>query len=110
MGYSSLDTWQHVDGASDLLYELEESRGTSSFQKIVAKAIKDEGNCFNPAGFINLALLLEAGEISSEELGERNLFLILDKVIFHLEEVNDEYHDQVYVRLYHTIRRLLKKA
>lgn len=110
MGYSSLDTWEHVDGASDLLYELERARGTNSFQKIVAKSIKDEGNCYNPAGFINLALLLEAEEISPEELGERNLFLILDKVISHLEEVNDEYNDQVYLRLYYVIKRSLKKS
>lgn len=104
MGYSSLDNWVDVDGASDLRSDLIEYRGTNKFSSVLSKAILEKGNAYNPDGCVNIALLIESEEIFPTEVGKRNLFVLIDKMIQLLEQVNDDYHDMAYIRLYNVLR------
>jgi hypothetical protein len=108
MGYSGLENWARVDGAADLRANLLASKGTRKFSAFIKEAMEDEGNAFNPNGFVNLALILESGDITPKELGKRTLFPILDNLISLLEEENDDYHDKAYLRLYHVVRKALR--
>jgi len=105
MGYSGLENWQSVDGASDLRYWLLKSVGTSNFSSCVEEALKEEGNAYNPSGGVNLALVIESGEFSPSDFGKRALYAILDHLVSLLEENNDDYHDKAYLRLYHVLKK-----
>jgi len=105
VGYSGLEHWQSVDGASDLHYWLTKSVGTQSFSSCVNEALKEEGNAYNPSGGVNLALIIESGDFSPSDFGKRALYSILDNLISLLEENNDDYHDKAYLRLYHVVKK-----
>jgi len=110
MGYCGLDHWTDVDGASDLRYLLAEAKGSSKFSKIIQQHVEDEGNACNPCGAINLVLLIESGEITPADVGKRNMFAILDKITQLIEQVNDEFHDKAYIRLYHVVKKALRQT
>jgi hypothetical protein len=106
MGYMGLDTWQDVDDAADLLYVLKRTTKSCS---IIAKALKEVGSEFNPPGCVNVALLLESKQISPNEIGKKNLLVLIDKLMNLVEQRHDDYHDQAYIRLYNVARRCLKE-
>lgn len=106
MGYSGLNSWQDVDGAADLrsrIMDIEYQPYT--IYQIVDEELKDKGNEYNPSGSVNCALLIESGDLSIEDIGEANVNLILNELVHHMEEINDEYHDMAYIRLYSFIKQ-----
>jgi len=108
MGYCGLENWGCVDGAADLRSFLLGARGTNRFHSLIKEAIKEQGNDYNPSGCVNLALLLESGDLSAKDLGKRVLFTILDHITSLLEDCNDDYHDKSYLRLYNVVKNALR--
>ncbi len=67
MGYMGLSHWVESDGAADFRYVLNElfkkHEGkkplTSAVRKLILKEIKNDANCYNTSGPVNVALVME---------------------------------------------------
>ena len=126
MGYTGLATVCDSDRASDLQYVCR-----NAYIAALSKGLKDKGNTgntgntYNTDGIVNVALIIESGELDSfdwynidEHLDHAKLVKGLEEKVLHSSEKykgvwNDEHnrllHHNAYTRLLKCVEKFIKK-
>lgn len=61
MGYMGLTHWSESDNAADFHYSVSEAKSLKGVITGFTKELKNEANCYNTCGAINIALVVEDG-------------------------------------------------
>ena len=62
MGYFGLKHWKDSDNAADFVWSLKKTTEEQK-KKLISSELKDDSNCFNTPGCVNVTLAIEGGEL-----------------------------------------------
>jgi hypothetical protein len=105
MGYMGLNHWEESDEAADFFYEI-----SKSVDKLVKKELKNRANCYNTAGEINVALLIEDDKIDVGSLEDDTLKELVERLSKVLKTTSSETWEDLKSQKEHinAYKRLLK--
>lgn len=98
-----LSHWTESDNAADFKYVFEEKIRSEAI-KLINRELKDEANEFNTPGYINVALLVEAGAITDLMMTTEQA----DRIIQCLERAASKWDSDLATDIKRMIRSMKK--